>query len=373
MFILASTLIAQRIYNPQIGGRLANLVGWQFVQRIVTDLVGLTFLIAVVAFIFIIFYGGIRWITASGDKAALESAKSTITNGIIGLVILFLIYVLIQLISIIFRINIGGLGVPSGPGGPGVPSPTSGPVTIAGPCIVGGSSCECTCPSGYSPISLCDQSTYPSCSTSCECFSVNAPPLPNGSSCLADRHCQSGFCGSGLDNDIDGYHQGAVTSGICMPGPADCNDNDALVHPNQFQYFQTPIAGSINDYNYDCADSDGNGDLNDRWPTLNCQGNPIQVACQTTMPTNYASEVGLTYGGVGRVPACGESFMGYVFWSCFAYENNSCTMYPGFFNPGCYGGCQGPLSEWGNPVLTWNIDWAPALFSSGGYTAMPCK
>jgi len=66
---------------------------------------------ALVALIFLII-GGIKWITAGGDKAATESARGTITSALIGLVIVFASWAIIRLIELFFNISILTLTLP---------------------------------------------------------------------------------------------------------------------------------------------------------------------------------------------------------------------------------------------------------------------
>ncbi|MFS8067192.1 MAG: hypothetical protein ACMG6S_12545 [Byssovorax sp.] len=62
----------------------------------------------------------------------------------------------------------------------------------------------------------------------------------------------SGSSGTGCvggDCDCDGDKVLAISCGT----GTDCNDNDPLVFKGQTKFFQDKIAGSINDYDYDCS------------------------------------------------------------------------------------------------------------------------
>ena len=50
-------------------------------------------------------YGGFRWITAGGNDKAVEEAKKTVTNAVIGLIIAALAFLLVQVIGYILGIN----------------------------------------------------------------------------------------------------------------------------------------------------------------------------------------------------------------------------------------------------------------------------
>ncbi|HSA83431.1 MAG TPA: hypothetical protein VLF20_00910 [Patescibacteria group bacterium] len=58
----------------------------------------------IIALIFLII-GAIRWITSSGDKAKLESARGTIVAAIIGLILAFSAYFILNLIMYFFLGN----------------------------------------------------------------------------------------------------------------------------------------------------------------------------------------------------------------------------------------------------------------------------
>jgi len=66
---------------------------------------------ALVALLFLII-GGIKWITAGGDKAATESARGTITSALVGLVIVFASWAIIRLLEYLFGISILELEIP---------------------------------------------------------------------------------------------------------------------------------------------------------------------------------------------------------------------------------------------------------------------
>lgn len=63
--------------------------------RIINILLGVAGLIAVVFLI----VGGFRYITAGGNEETAEAAKKTITNSIIGIVIILLAFVIVRVIS----------------------------------------------------------------------------------------------------------------------------------------------------------------------------------------------------------------------------------------------------------------------------------
>ena len=59
-------------------------------------------IIAIVLALIFLIWGGIRWILSGGDKAKVESARSTIIAAIVGLIIIFLSWFIISIITQIF-------------------------------------------------------------------------------------------------------------------------------------------------------------------------------------------------------------------------------------------------------------------------------
>lgn len=93
------------ITNPVIGN-LGTLTGVRFFQQFIPGLIRIAFVIGVIIFFFMLITGAISWISSGGDKGALETARSKITNALIGLVILFSIYAIVYIIEAFFGITI---------------------------------------------------------------------------------------------------------------------------------------------------------------------------------------------------------------------------------------------------------------------------
>lgn len=97
---------ANEINNPALGPNLSGLSGSGFFAALLPKLVTLLLIVGGLVFFFIFVTGAISWITSGGDKQALEGARSKITNGLIGLVILFVAFAVIQFIETFFGIKI---------------------------------------------------------------------------------------------------------------------------------------------------------------------------------------------------------------------------------------------------------------------------
>jgi hypothetical protein len=98
------------ITNPVLGN-LGQLSGVDFIKQAIPALIGYGFLIGAIIFFFMILVGSIRWISSAGDKGALESARGTITNAVVGLVILFSLFAILDLIHIFFNVTIMTLDI----------------------------------------------------------------------------------------------------------------------------------------------------------------------------------------------------------------------------------------------------------------------
>lgn len=71
-----------------------------------SNLVALAFTIIIIIALFLLLWGGIKWISSGGDKTKIEGARKTITYTIIGLILVFLSFFIVNLVTGIF-------GVPS--------------------------------------------------------------------------------------------------------------------------------------------------------------------------------------------------------------------------------------------------------------------
>jgi len=94
------------VLNPTLQDILVNRSPTEFFAIILPNLIGLSFVIGVIIFLFVMIIGAIQWIISGGDKAAIESARGKITNALVGIVILFSLFALLKLIEDFFGINI---------------------------------------------------------------------------------------------------------------------------------------------------------------------------------------------------------------------------------------------------------------------------
>lgn len=78
------------------------------VSSVVSFIFNFLIAIGIVAALIYLLYGGIRWITSQGDKAAVESARNHIVAAIIGLLVLVLSWVIVSVVLTV--LGLGSLG-----------------------------------------------------------------------------------------------------------------------------------------------------------------------------------------------------------------------------------------------------------------------
>lgn len=104
MSAVFSTIIADVIdIRPDMG--VAGEVQDFKISDLIVTAINAIFVLAVIIFFFMLVWGGIRWITSGGDKAQTETARSQITNAIIGLVITLSAYAILNLIALVLGVG----------------------------------------------------------------------------------------------------------------------------------------------------------------------------------------------------------------------------------------------------------------------------
>lgn len=83
-----------------------STTGSSFLTSFVAAAILLAMTLGAVIFFVMLLIGAVQWISSGGDKGALESARSRVTNAIIGLVIMFAIWAIVQLIGTFFGLEL---------------------------------------------------------------------------------------------------------------------------------------------------------------------------------------------------------------------------------------------------------------------------
>jgi len=84
------------------------------VGSILSGAIQLVLIVAALVFFFLLIIGGIRWMTAGGDKEKAGAARGQLTSALVGLAIVFAAWAIIRLIEVLFGVSIiSGFEIPS--------------------------------------------------------------------------------------------------------------------------------------------------------------------------------------------------------------------------------------------------------------------
>ena len=85
------------------------------IDTLIGPFIQLIYIIAVLAALFYLIWGGFKWLTSGGDKTAVASAREHIIAAIIGLIVIFLSYFILNILIKFFvpGFNIGSFVLPS--------------------------------------------------------------------------------------------------------------------------------------------------------------------------------------------------------------------------------------------------------------------
>lgn len=104
LFTQASSAFAQfGTVKPPTGINIFTNLG-----SLISNAITLIMFIAALATFIYLVWGGIEWITAGGDKAGTEAARSKITNAFIGLFVVFAAWAIVKLLETFFGICVLG-------------------------------------------------------------------------------------------------------------------------------------------------------------------------------------------------------------------------------------------------------------------------
>lgn len=135
-----------------IGGAISSLPGNPFkitdLGGFISSVIGFGIVLAGIASLLYLLWGGFDWITSGGDKTALENARNKITHAIIGLAIVVAVWAIFGLVQTFLGIRITSGGGSSGGGG-GSNTVQSGGFKCPGP------NCD-RCPGGNRAIPIND-------------------------------------------------------------------------------------------------------------------------------------------------------------------------------------------------------------------------
>ena len=99
MFLITATPINLGEFAPKTPGGYQAMDAASGLSRIVSGLLGIITAIAGLSFLFYFMFGAITWITSGGDPQKAQTAKTALSNALIGLVITVAAYPLALLVS----------------------------------------------------------------------------------------------------------------------------------------------------------------------------------------------------------------------------------------------------------------------------------
>lgn len=99
------------ITNPALNENIKNMGGTEFFNKLLPNIISLSFVIGAIIFVGIMIVGAIQWIISGGDKSGIESARGKITNAVIGFVVLLSIFAIITVVENFFGIKILNLDI----------------------------------------------------------------------------------------------------------------------------------------------------------------------------------------------------------------------------------------------------------------------
>jgi len=82
----------------------------QSLQQIIAQIINIAFMAAGLVAVIYLIIGGFRYVTSGGNAEAIEGAKATILNAIIGLIIIFISFLLVN--YILGAMGVGGIFQP---------------------------------------------------------------------------------------------------------------------------------------------------------------------------------------------------------------------------------------------------------------------
>lgn len=105
--------IVGKVINPVLPLNLSITPGVAFLGNIVRLGISLAFVVGALIFFFMLLSGGIKWISAGGDKVRMEGAQKQLTHALVGLLLLLSVFAIINLIERLFGISLLNITIPT--------------------------------------------------------------------------------------------------------------------------------------------------------------------------------------------------------------------------------------------------------------------
>lgn len=101
---LAAVIPLGNVNNPATGEKFGEAnVG---IEKLVSNLIGVGTIVAGIILVGYFIFGAVQWSAAGGDKAQIDTAKKTITNAVIGMVLVAAGMIVVSIIETILGVSI---------------------------------------------------------------------------------------------------------------------------------------------------------------------------------------------------------------------------------------------------------------------------
>jgi len=87
------------IYNPVISPSIGRGEGADIIARLIANFLKITFSLVGLFLLAMLLWGGIKWMTAGGDKEQITKAQGKITSALIGFLIFMSVFAIINFIA----------------------------------------------------------------------------------------------------------------------------------------------------------------------------------------------------------------------------------------------------------------------------------
>jgi hypothetical protein len=109
-YLLAQTPIGNFELIGPLGNRTTYTNTFSMFETLISNVLGLLTILAGLYFFFQIILAGYNWISAGGDKQAVQNAQKKVSNAVLGLIIIVLAYVITGVLSRFLGLNILFIG-----------------------------------------------------------------------------------------------------------------------------------------------------------------------------------------------------------------------------------------------------------------------
>ena len=106
-FAQAAAPVDINISNPGKGVSPTADVG-----KVLSQLIGIIFVVAIIIVLFMLVFGAFQWITSGGEKEGVDHARKRITAALIGLAILAFSFLFVRVVGSVLNINLLQLQLP---------------------------------------------------------------------------------------------------------------------------------------------------------------------------------------------------------------------------------------------------------------------